>query len=397
MKKKTFAAVIAAVILLSGCGESANESTGEQVSGEESAAVSTTSGGTGAASSSSSVSVSTASSSAESSSAESSSTESSSAESSSSDNTSTPKPVSEQDKYANAPAPVFASRTMPEDYSTDPVPFKTQIDEFYKQVKVKSVPEEDKQTYNAYNNGEFTVRKLEIDGTQLYEIKKDDGKVKPLVIHLHPGFQHKDLAEAAALAKSEDVCMVTIDCSGSGESQDGPVQAPAAFMETVKDIDTLIEYYNTIPEVDAANFGMMGRSLGGNITMYYVVYGKYKPAAIDVKNTSVDLTHEDSVWDCFDKGVNGQPAIWNEDQLWGFTAATAPNKHPEYFKDIKMYICVGDQDDMHSPDNMEKFKNDVAALGNQSIVFHRYPNVGHETPQSWNDNEEKQFFAAMRG
>lgn len=391
MKKKTFAAIIAAVMMLSGCGESAVESNGEQVSGEESAAVSATSDGTGAASSSSPSSISTASSTTQST-----STTSSSVESSSPDN-STPEPDSEQDKYANAPAPVFASRTMPEDYSTDPVPFKTQIDEFYKQVKVKSVPEEDKQTYNAYNNGEFTVRKLEIDGTQLYEIKKDDGKVKPLVFHLHPGFQHKDLAEAAALAKSEDVCMVTIDCSGSGESQDGPVQAPAAFMETVKDIDTLIEYYNTIPEVDAANFGMMGRSLGGNITMYYVVYGKYKPAAIDVKNTSVDLTNEGSVWDCFDKGANGQPAIWNEEQLWGFTAATAPNKHPELFKDIKMYICVGDQDDMHSPDNMEKFKNDVAALGNQNIVFRRYPNVGHETPQSWNNNEEKQFFAAMRG
>lgn len=368
MKKKAFAAVVAAVMLLSGCSGNPNSTPSEQSSQEDSTVTNISSSPDSSSSSSSS-----------------------SVESTNSENT-----VSEQDKYANAPAPVFASNTMPEDYSTEPVPFKTEIDEFYKQVKVKPVPEEDKQTYNAYNNGEFSVRKLEIDGTQLYEIKKNDGKPKPLVIHLHPGFQHKDLNEAAALAKDEDVCMVTIDCSGSGESQDGPVQAPAAFMETVKDIDTLIEYYNTVPDVDATNFGMMGRSLGGNITMYYVVYGKYKPTAINVKNASVDLTHEDSVWDCFDKGANGQPAIWTEDQLWSFTAATAPKQYPEYFKDIRMYICVGDLDDMHSPDNMEKFKNDVAALGNKNIVFHRFEGVGHDTPQSWLDNEQEEFFSKMR-
>lgn len=369
MKKEALAAVAAAVMLLSGCSTNSNGTSSEQSSQEDSTITNTSS----SSDETSSVSDLPSSSAGEES-----------------------KPVSEQDKYADAPAPVFASHTMPEDYSTEPVPFKTEIDEFFKQVKVKPVPEEDKQAYNAYNNGEFTVRKLEIDGTQLYEIKKNDGKPKPLVFHLHPGFQHKDLNEAAALAKNEDVCMVTIDCSGSGESQDGPVQAPAAFMETVKDIDTLIEYYNTVPDVDATNFGMMGRSLGGNITMYYVVYGKYKPTAINVKNSSVDLTNEGPVWDCFDKGANGQPAIWTEDQLRSFTAATAPRKYPEYFKDIKMFICVGDRDDTHSPDNMEKFKNDVAALGNESIVFHRYPNVGHETPQSWDNNEQKQFFAAMR-
>lgn len=364
MKKKALAAAVAAVILCSGCSGNSNSTPSEQSSQEVSTEASVSSN-----------------------------SDETSAESTGSTE---PVSVSEEEKYANAPAPVFASRTMPEDYSTEPVPFKTEIDEFYKQVKEKPVPEEDKQTYNAYNNGEFSVRKLEIDGTQLYEVKKNNDELKPLVILLHPGFQHKDLNEAAALAKDESVCMVTIDCSGSGESQDGPVQAPAAFMETVKDIDTLIEYYNTVPDVDATNFGMMGRSLGGNITMYYVVYGKYKPKAINVKNASVDLTHEGPVWDCFDKGANGQPAIWTEDQLWSFTAATAPKQYPEYFKDIMMYICVGDLDDTHSPDNMEKFKNDVAGLGNENIVFHRFEGVGHETPQSWLDNEQKEFFSKMR-
>lgn len=368
MKKKVLAAAAAAVILLSGCGGNPNSTPSEQSSREDSTITNIPS-----------------------------SPDSSSASSSSgAESTSSESPASEQDTYANAPAPVFASHTMPEDYSTEPVPFKTEIDEFYRRVVEMPIPNEDRQTYNTYNNNGFSVRKLEIDGIPLYEVKKNDNEPKPLVILLHPGFQHKDLEEAAALAAAEDVCMVTIDCAGSGESQDGPIQAPAAFMETVKDIDVLIEYYNTVPDVDAANFGLMGRSLGGNITMYYVLYGKYKPTAINVKNASADLTGEGPVWDCFDKGVNQQPPIWTEEQLKSFSTATRPLNHPEYYKDIWVYACCGELDDTHSPANMKELCQAVEALGSEKVIYHLYEGVGHETPQSWLDNEQKEFFSRMR-
>lgn len=368
MKKKALAAAVAAVILLSGCSVNSNNTPSEQVSQEDSTTANTSSN----------------------------SGETNSDTSLDTESKVSPDPVSEQDKYANAPAPMFASNTMPEDYSTEPVPFKAEIDEFYKQVKEMSVPIEDKQTYNSYINSGFSVRKLEIDGIPLYEVKKEGSEPKPLVILLHPGFQHKNLEEAAALAAAEDVCMVTIDCSGSGESQDGPIQAPAAFMETVKDIDVLIEYYNTVPDVDAANFGLMGRSLGGNITMYYVLYGKYKPTAINVMNTSADLTGEGPVWDCFDKGVNQQPPIWTEEQLKSFSTATRALNHPEYFEDIWVYACCGELDDTHSPVNMKKLCQAIEGLGSEKVVYHLYEGVGHETPQSWLDNEQKEFFSIMR-
>lgn len=369
MKKKSFAAVVAAVMLLSGCSGNPNRTSDEQ-SSQENSTVTDISSNSNVISSSDQSSV---------------------TESSSSGN-----PALVEDKYTNAPAPVFASNTMPEDYSTEPVPFKTDIDEFYRQVKEKPIPVEDEQTYNSYNNRGFSVRKLEIDGTQLYEIKKNDGELKPLVILLHPGFQHKNLNEAAALAEGENVCMITIDCAGSGESQDGPIQAPAAFMETVKDIDALIEYYNTIPDVDATNFGLMGRSLGGNISAYYVLYGKYKPTAINLMNASADLTDEGPKWDCFDKGQNGQPPVWTEEQLKSFSTATRPLNHPEYFKDIWVYACCGELDDTHSPVNMKKLCDAVEALGSDKVVYHLYDGVGHETPQSWLDNEQKEFFSKMR-
>ena len=293
-------------------------------------------------------------------------------------------------------APVPASNTKPEDYSTEPVGFKTNIDKFNKQVKEFPIPDEHKNDYDYNTSVGISVKKLEIDGIPLYEGKRDDGELKPLVIQLHGGGWHKDFDFATCEASDENVCAVTIDCSGNGESQDGPLQAPAAWMETVKDIDTLIEYYNTIPDVDATHFGLIGYSMGGNISEYYTMYGKYKPTAICLENASADTTGEGCAWDCFNKGVGGQPSIWTEEQLWKFTAATAPLAHTECFKDIRMYICVGELDDTHSPANMEKFKNAVEALGNKNIVYHLFKGVGHETPESWRQNEERAFFKTMR-
>lgn len=351
MKKKVLAAVIAAVMLLSGCSENSNNTSDNQSSKQNSTINTPNSDGTSSS-------------------------------------------QSEEDKYANAPAPVFASRTMPEDYSTEPVPFKTEIEKFYKQVKEVTVDRPD--AYNYYTGKGYSVRQLEIDGVPLYEVKKNDDTVKPLVIQMHGGGGRKNLDEAGSLAE-EGCCVISIDCAGSGESKDGPIQAPAAFMETVRDIDTLIEYYNTVPDVDATNFGLMGHSMGGNISAYYVVYGKYKPTAINLMNSSADLTDEGPIWDCFDKGQNGQPPIWTEEQLKSFASATKPLNHPEYFKDIWVYACCGELDDTHSPVNMKKLCDAVEALGSEKVVYHLYKGVGHEIPQDWLDNEQKEFFSKLKG
>lgn len=290
---------------------------------------------------------------------------------------------------------MFASNTKPEDYSIKPVEFQTEIDKFYKQVKELPIPDEHKSDSEYDKNNGFSVRKLDIDGIQLYEIKKGNGEPKPLVIQLHGGGWHKDYNLAIDIASSENVCAVSIDCSGNGESQDGPIQAPAAWMETVKDIDTLIEYYNTIPDVDATNFGLIGYSMGGNISEYYTIYGKYKPTAICLENAGADLTDTGAARDCFNKGLSGLKPIWTDEQLRKFTTETAPLSYPEYFKDIWVYMCVGEQDDTHSPTIMEEFKNAIVAVGSQKIVYHSFEGVGHETPQSWRDNEEKDFYAKL--
>ena len=62
------------------------------------------------------------------------------------------------------------------------------------------------------------------------------------------------------------------------------------------------------------------------------------------------------------------------------------------FTDIWMYICVGADDDTHFPKNVDKFVNSVRALGSKKIVFRCFKNVGHETPASWEKNEQEQFY-----
>lgn len=373
MKKKALAAVLAAVTLFSGC--SGNSGTPSGQSGQsESTAVNSTSSSSNAASLSSS------------SRAESSSSEESLSSSSTSSST-----ISEEEKDKDAPAPVIASNTKPSDYSTEPVPFKTEIDEFYRQVKELPIPDEYKESYNHYTSNGFIYRKLDIDGIQLYEIRPEGDEPKPLVIRIHGGFDRKNPEDVQHWAE-KGLCAVTIDVSCHGESQDGPLQAPAAWMETVKDIDVLIEYYNTIPGVDAKNFGLTGYSMGGNISELYTIYGKYKPKAICIENASADCTHEGSSWDCMSKGESGLTPIWEEEEMWKFTAAIAPINYPEYFTDVWMYICVGALDDTHSPEKMEEFKNKIEALGSDKIVFRCYNELGHEWPPSWEENEREQFF-----
>ncbi|MCM1165412.1 MAG: alpha/beta hydrolase [Lachnospiraceae bacterium] len=377
MKKKAFAALFAAVMLLSGCGGSPES----EQSSQESFSVTSSSSSTSTTSSSSE--------------------NSSSSSESSSESTSSANNASEEDKYADAPAPVPVSNTMPEDYSTEPVEFQAEIDEFYARVKEMPIPEEDKSTYNERVNGGMAIRKLEIDGTPLYEVKYNHSEPKALLFLMHAGFQQKNLEDAADMAwraecEGHPLCVVAIDVAGCGESQDGPIQAPAAFLETVKDIDTLVEYYNTVPDVDAANFGLTGFSLGGNISLYYVIYGKYKPNAIFISGAGADpATDQGAVWDCFDKGQNGQPSVWDGDQMNSFVTAIKAIAHPEMFTDVWVYSAIGEFDE-EDPQKMEAFKNAVEALGGEKFVYQCYEGLGHENPQDWRENRIKEFFPKLK-
>ena len=295
--------------------------------------------------------------------------------------------AAEEEKYADAPAPVIASRTMPEDYSLEPVPFKTEIDDFYARVKEMPIPGEYEEICSNYKQYSFSVRKLEVDGIPLYESKQNNGKLKPLVIQLHGGGGQKDLNYGLNWLE-ENVCMVSIDCANHGESKDGPLQPPAIYMETVRDIDVLVEYYNTIPDVDASNFALLGSSMGGGIALSYVVYGKYKPTAIEVEIACPDPSP-------YQPAMTGG-MIWSLERLADFISDFKPANHPEFFTDVWVYACCGQLDTANPPEKMESFKQAIEALGGEKFVFRRYDGIGHDVPQSWFDNEMKDFFSKLR-
>lgn len=375
MKKKSICGIMATIILLSGCG---NTGASSEQTVQSSAAISNAN---------SAKTSSTAS-------AESSKPATSSKASSKVEETSSPEEVnSKSEENHNGPA----CNTTPQDYSVKPAEKKSEIDAFDKQVSEKTLPSEHQSRIDNMKSMGISARQLEVDGIHLYEARRADAKPKPLLIQLHGGGDRKNFDYIADIVENYDICTVSVDCAGHGESQDGPLQAPAAWMETVHDIDVLIEYYNTVPDVDATNFGLIGYSMGANISEYYAVYGKYKPAALCLENGTVDATGEGSAWDCFEKGGSGLEPVWEEDKIWEFTTATAPKNFPECFKDIPMYVCVGELDDIHNPNNVKDFIDKVVALGNDKIVFQYFEGIGHEFPSSWSENEERQFFEFLCG
>lgn len=370
MRSKLFCGIIATVILLSGCGSTGSSTS---ISTQSSAEVSSKS----AAESSSSVI-----------SGEETSSENSAEE------ISDPEEINSKTEENNNGS---ASNTTPQDYSVEPVEKRSEIDAFDKQVSEKTLPSEHQSRIENMKSLGITARQLEVDGIHLYEARRDNAEPKPLLIYIHGGGDRKNFDYIADIAENYDICAVSIDCAGSGDSQDGPLQAPAAWMETVHDIDVLIEYYNTIPDVDTSNFGLIGYSMGANISEYYAVYGKYKPAALCLENGTADATREGSAWDCFEKGENGKTPIWNENEMWEFTTATAPKNFPECFKDIPLYVCVGELDDCHNPNNVKDFIDEIISLGNDKVVFRYCEGIGHECPESWYQNEERQFFELLCG
>ncbi|MCM1058427.1 MAG: alpha/beta fold hydrolase [Firmicutes bacterium] len=366
MKKKVLTGVIAAMLLLSGCGGDSGATPNEQSTQDSSAAESLS-----ADNESDSAEVSDASASAENAGTE--STESTAAESS----------VSETEKKADPPAPVIASNTKPEDYDTEPVPFRDEIDEFNAQVTIDSTS----------RDAHHTQRTLCVDGVPLIEVVNTDFESpRPLVFALHGGGGHKSDAELYTLA-DKGFCAVAIDCAGNGDSQDGPLQAPAAFMETVHDLDVLVEYYNTLSDVDAENFGIIGYSMGGNIAMCYVPYGKYKPTAIAFACSTPDpLVDRGPVWDVFDKGKNGQPAVWTGDEMESFVSAYKAVNFPEYFVDVWVFAANGAEDDEAGPpEGCAELKEKVEALGGTKFSHQVFEGYGHEVPESWFSDTLSEF------
>lgn len=231
---------------------------------------------------------------------------------------------------------------------------------------------------------EFTVKRLTVEGIPLYEVYRDDGEKKPLVFFLHGGGGNKagiigllsDLAYD--MARAGFYC-VAIDCAGSGDSQIGPIDSIPAFAMTVSQIDTLIEYYATIPQADEEHFGLTGVSMGANISFAYVVYGKYQPTIICGEMGTPDYTTlaKRPLYDCFDHGRNGCPNVMTREEILDFAREYSPINHPEKFLDVYIYEGNGTADDQTGPEGCMALESFLNEAGGTKHVFNYYEGLRH--------------------
>lgn len=231
---------------------------------------------------------------------------------------------------------------------------------------------------------EFTVKRLTVEGVPLYEVYRDDGEKKPLVIFLHGGGGNKagiiGLRNdwAYDMARAGFYC-VAIDCAGSGDSEIGPIDSIPAFAMTVSQIDTLIEYYATIPQADEERFGLYGVSMGANISFAYVVYGKYRPTIICTDKGTPDYTllADRPLYDCFDHGRNGCPNVLTREEIFEYAREYSPINRPEAFLDVYIYAGNGTADDQTGPEGCMALESLLDEAGGTKHVFNYYEGLRH--------------------
>lgn len=227
---------------------------------------------------------------------------------------------------------------------------------------------------------DLTANCLTVDGTPLYEVRKNDGTEKPLVFLLHGGGGSKDnfFTNACDLACS-GLYAVCIDAAGCGDSQKGPLDALASFAETVYQIDTVIEYYNTIDGVDAANFGIFGASMGGNTAFAYVGHGKYCPAVIAAISATPDYTllSDGPLYDRFDHGHGCEP-VMTPDEVMEFARRYSPINWPERFLDTYIFAANGMIDEITGPEGCMALEEKLTDMGGSHFSFHYFEDYGHE-------------------
>ena len=226
---------------------------------------------------------------------------------------------------------------------------------------------------------DLTANCLTVDGTPLYEVFENDGTEKPLVLLLHGGGGSKDdfFSNACDFA-CRGLHAVCIDAAGCGDSQKGPLDALACFAETVYQIDSVIEYYNTVDGVDAANFGIYGVSMGGNIAFAYVGHGKYRPAVIVPSSATPDYTllSDGPLYDHFDHGHGGEP-VMTPDEVMEFARRYSPINWPERFLGTYIFASNGMIDEITGPEGCMALEKKLTELGYSDFSFNYFEGYGH--------------------
>ena len=256
------------------------------------------------------------------------------------------------------------------------------FDAFTGEVIEKDISDNAKNFIKSNKDAEgVTLKKLMIGDVPAYEAYFDNGEAKPVIILLHSAGSDKEsnLGNLIRLA-NDGLYAVAIDAAGSGESDLGPLMTPLALAHTVKYIDTVLEYYNTVEQADPSKSAIVGGSLGGNIAYCYGAYGKYAMTAIFPCLGTPDLTllTDEVLMDGFDHGKNKIDPVWALEQVRAFAESYSPILHPERFLDTYIHAGNGALDDSAGPEGLQALEKALTDLGGNNFSFYIDPDHGHE-------------------
>ena len=268
-------------------------------------------------------------------------------------------------------------------------PFLTSIRPFTGSVEEEIVPEDVQNAVSKYKT--LTVKAYNIDGIHIYDVYKNDGKKKPLLIYLHPAHHSRDffLVERAATEQKisgrasfneyakAGIRVITLDAPSCGSSDVGPLDFMTIIAETVRYIDHIIEYYNTVEDADATRFALQGFSQGADSAFAYVAHGSYQPAAIISDCGATDLSKVTVVFDCSFHDKWGLPNIMSKQQILTFARRYSPCNFPEKFENVFILSGCGEKDYIHPPTIIRSFEAKLKELGYKNFKFIYDKDTGH--------------------
>ncbi len=273
-------------------------------------------------------------------------------------------------------------------------PFLEEIRPFTGTVEEEAVPEAVQNAVSKYRG--LTVKAYNIDGIHICDLYKDDGKKKPLLIYLHGGGENRSVffTNVAEDEKKNGgkpsfneyamagIRVITVDAAGLGDSKEGPIVLLHCVAETVRYVDHILEYYNTVEDADASKFAIRGCSMGSDTTFSYVAHGLYKPVAIITDIGMTDFTRMPSgpLFDCFFQGSNGYPYIMadmTKDQIMTFAQRYSPYHFPEKFEDVYILSGCGLDDQLHPAVTVKDFEKILKSKGYKNFKFVYEKNHGH--------------------
>jgi pimeloyl-ACP methyl ester carboxylesterase len=222
-----------------------------------------------------------------------------------------------------------------------------------------------------------------IDDIAIYEMYPTNANAESVIFFIHGQGSRKEeyLYDMTTYAEEGYVC-VTLDIKGNGErTSDQTIMSVQATVDTGNDINTLIEYYQTMPFANTNQIALVGLSQGGSVAYWYAAYGRYPLSALVVGSTTADYTCyiDDS---SITNGISGN-SIWTQKQLDDFIAINNPVNNREAFDQLPILSGHGMDDPLVPTTGDEEMEQYLYSVGNQNASFYYFEQVGHEVPEEF--------------